>query len=193
MKRKILLLLIMITTLVACSPNAKMRKGNYSKLYSNNLIENGDFEIYQEKIGTTIPGWLLDMSPNEKVAIDTTRSFMGTNSLKISQPSNEVTLISEPFITNFRNIYGFKITAKSILKKVPIVLQFITFSDSGKMISKYKVTATIGTNWETQTFITDYLRPSSEMGRVFITVYPNESVILLDNISCHVIDTYEKK
>lgn len=193
MKTKILLLLIMIITLVACSPNLRMRTGKYSKVYSCDLIENGDFEIYKEKIGTTIPGWIFDMAPHEKVAIDTTRSFTGTSSLKISQPSKEITVISEPFITNFRNVYGFSITAKSILKKVPIVLQFITFSDSGKIISKYKSTTMIDTHWETYTFITDYLRPNSDLGRVFITVYPTDSVILLDNISCHVIDTYEKK
>lgn len=193
MNRKILVLLLATLILVACSSSVKMRTGTFSKEQSPNLIENGGFEIYQEEIGTSIPGWTFDISPNEKVEIDTMKSFTGSNSLKISKPSKEITMISESFTTNHRNVYGFNLAAMSTSQKVPVVMQFITFSNSGKIVSKYKTTAMVGANWETHTFTADYLKPNSQFGRLFITVYPSDSVILLDDISCQIIDTYQKK
>ncbi|MFA7056279.1 MAG: hypothetical protein WC155_01790 [Candidatus Cloacimonadales bacterium] len=192
MNKKTLALLFVIITLIACSPYAKLKKEDYTKALSPNLIKNGDFEIHQEKIGSTIPGWVFDISLNGKVAIDTTRSFTGKSSLRISQPIREIQLISEPFVTNFRNVYGVSITAKSVLKKVPVLLHFITFSETGKIISKYKTVIEIDTNWKTFKYVSDHLQQNSEFGRIFLTIPQTDSVILFDNISCNVIDAYQK-
>src|SRR5690554_2029364 len=89
MNRKIIVVLLATLILVACSSSVKMRTKTFSKEQSPNLIENGSFEIYQEEIGTSIPGWTFDMSPNEIVEIDTMKGFAGSNSLKFSQPSTE--------------------------------------------------------------------------------------------------------
>ena len=101
-------------------------------------------------------------------------------------------LISEPFVTNFRNVYGVSITAKSVLKKVPVLLHFITFSETGKFISKNKTVIEIDTNWKTFKYVSDHLQQNSEFGRIFLTIPQTDSVILFDNISCNVIDAYQK-
>lgn len=192
MNKKLLGLFFLTITLFACSPYSKLKKENYSKALSINLITNGDFEMYQEKIESTIPGWIFDKALNEKVTIDSTRSFTGKSSLKISQPTDEIQIVSDPFVTNYRNVYGISVTAKSVLKKVPVLLHFITFSETGKIVSKYKAVVEIDTSWKTFKYVSDYLPLNSEFGRIFITVPNSESVILLDNISCNVIDAYQK-
>ena len=193
MIKKALFLSVFGIILISCSSFVRLREENFTKTLSKNLIENGDFEIYQEQIGTAYPGWILDKNPTDRVAIDTLRSFSGQNSLKISQPSQEMQLVSKPFNTNHRNVYGLKISAKSILKKVPVTVHFLTFSENGKIVSKYYDNIVIDTKWQTYSLISDYLKVNSEFGRIFLTIPQNDSVILLDTIECFIIDSHQKK
>ncbi len=193
MTRKTILLLLFTLFLISCSRFIKLREENYSKTLSDNLIENGGFEIYQEHIDSSLSGWIIDKVTTDKVSIDTTRSFNGQNSLKVSQPSREMQLVTKPFNTSHRNVYGITISAKSVLRKVPIALHFLTFSEDGKIVSKYYINITVDTKWQTFNFVSDYLKPNSEFGRVFITIPKNNSVLLLDDISCHIIDSRQKK
>ncbi len=193
MMKKSLFLLFFAIILTSCSSFKKMRQENFSKTLSKNLIENGDFEINQEHVDNTLTGWLLDKDSFDKVSIDSTRSFTGSNSLKISQPSREMQLISHPFPTNHRNVYGITLAAKSVLKKIPIAVHFLTFSDNGKIISKYYTNITVDTKWQSFNFVSDHLKVNSEFGRVFITIPKNDSVLLLDDINCFIIDAHQKK
>lgn len=193
MTKKTLFFIFLAITLISCSRFMKLREENYSKLLSENLIENGDFEIYQDNIDNSFPGWILDKIATDKVSIDTTRSFNGHNSLKISQPGEEIQLVTKPFLTNHRNVYGISFSAKSVLRKIPIVVHFLTFSDNGKIISKYYSSITVDTKWQSYSLVSDYLMVNSEFGRVFFTIPQNNSVLLLDDISCHIIDAHQKK
>ncbi len=193
MIKKLLLLFIFGIVLISCTSFAKLREENFTKQLSDNLIENSGFEVYQEPLDSDYPGWIIDKLTTNKVSIDTTRSFTGKNSLKISQATSEMQLVSKPFVTHYRNVYGIKISAKSVLKKVPIAIHFLTFSENGKIISKYYRNITIDTKWSTYSLISDYLKVNSEFGRVFITIPENSSVLLIDDITCHIIDSYQKK
>lgn len=193
MTRKALLLLFLTIILISCSRFIKLREENYSKVLSTNLIENGDFEIYHEDITNSLPGWILDKVASDKVSIDTTRGFNGNNSLKISHPSREIELVTEPFLTNHRNVYGIQFSAKSVLRKIPVVIHFLTFGENGKIVSKYYSNITVDTKWQTFKLVSDYLKVNSEFGRVFITIPKNDSVLLLDDISCNIIDSHQKK
>lgn len=193
MTRKRIVLFILSIILFSCSRFVKLREENYTKELSVNLIENGSFETYQEMINNTFPGWIIDNENQSKVSIDSTRSFIGQNSLKISQPSREMQLVSKPFNTNHRNIYGVKLSAKSVLKKIPIVIHFLTFSENGKVISRYYKAVTVDTKWKTYSLVADFLKVDSEFGRVFITIPQNDSVLLIDNVDCRIIDAHQKK
>ncbi len=193
MIKKSLLLFSLVFMLLACSNFAKLREENFSKKLSENLVENGSFEIYQNPISTDYPGWVFDKLSTDKVDIDTTRSISGKNCLKISQPSKDMQLISKPFLINYRNVYGIKINAKSVLRKIPIAIHFLSFSDNGKIVSKYYENITVDTEWQAYSLFSDYLKVNSEFGRIFITIPANNSVLLLDDISCYVIDSYQKK
>lgn len=193
MIKKSIAFVILAVFLISCSRFIKFREENYTKVLSENLIDNGDFEIFQENIDKTIPGWLFDKVSTDKVAIDTTRSFSGNSCLKISTPSREIQLVTKPFNCNHRNVYGVRFSGKSILRKIPIVVHFLTFSENGKIVSKYYSNITIDTKWQTFSLVSDFLNVNSVFGRVFITIPKNDSVLLLDDISCHVIDSYQKK
>ncbi len=193
MTKKSIIILILSIILLSCSRFIKLREENFTKQLSENLIENGDFEIYQDNIDNSLPGWIFDKISTDKVSIDTTRSFVGNNCLKISQPSREMQLVTKPFHTNHRNVYGIRLSAKSVLRKIPIVIHFLTFSEDGKIVSKYYSNITVDTKWHTYTFVSDYLKVNSEFGRVFITIPENNSVLLLDDINCLIIDAYQKK
>lgn len=193
MIKKIIFVSVSVLFLFACSRFMKLREENFTKELSRNLIENGDFEFSQATINKEYPGWIFDKIADDKVSIDSTRSFTGSKSLKISQPSKEIQLVSKPFETHFRNVYGIRLSAKSVLREIPITIHFLTFSDTGKIISKYYRNIIVGKKWETYSLVSDYLRVNSEFGRVFITIPQNDSVLLIDNISCYIIDSYQKK
>ncbi len=193
MTKKSLVILVLSFMLFSCSRFVKLREENFSKRLSENLIENGDFETYQENINNTLPGWIIDKVSQDKVSIDTTRSFNGQNCLKITQPSRDIQVVTKPFSTNHRNIYGIRFSAKSVLRKLPIVVHFLTFSENGKIVSKYYRTITVDTKWQTYSLVADFLMINSEFGRVFITVPKSESVLLLDDVNCYIIDAHQKK
>jgi hypothetical protein len=179
--------------MTSCARFAKLREENFSKHLSSNLIENSSFEIYQDPLDADYPGWIIDKLSVNKVAIDSTRSFTGKNCLKISQATSEMQLVTKPFSTHYRNVYGIKFSAKSVLRKIPIAIHFLTFSENGKIVSKYYRNVTIDTNWQTYSLTSDYLKVNSEFGRVFITIPENNSVLLIDDVTCHIIDSYQKK
>jgi len=193
MKIKCLMIVAVFAVLLGCSDVSELYILDAIQESKPNYIMNGDFEKYEEVVDNSYPGWIFDKSKIDQVTIDTLRSMTGEMSLKILQPKQEMQIISDAFEVYHRNAYGIKLSAKSLLKKVPININFITFNESGKIMSKYTSTVIITTNWDTFYFKCDFLKSRSSYARVFLTIPKNDSVVLLDDISCMNIIKYQKK
>ncbi len=194
MRIKFYLLFVLLLLLLACANQSKLQIIDAIEDQKPNLIFNGSFETETEIVDSSYPGWIFDYDKVDQITTDSDRAKDGNYSLKFLYPKNDVLMVSDSFEVYHRNGYGIKLSGLSLNEDIPIEVKFITFNDSGEIVSKYVSNATVSKGkWSTFYFKAQYLKTSSKYARIFINIPKNNSVLFLDDVACYNIFKFLKK
>lgn len=179
---------ILLSLLFGCGVhNMRLSQREFRCPISQNFFTDGSFEIPQETVESYYQSWIFEKDEDDIVNIDSTRAVDGNNCLRIVQPKNEVFIFSDSFPVYYRNFYGFKFSAKSVLKPLSISVNFITYDKDNKIIDHYDTKVKLKNGWNDYSLVADFLTPNAAFGRLYFLIPKTKSVVLLDHIQGYIV------
>ncbi len=163
-----------------------------------NLVQNPDFEDIDIQNPDNPASWILVSNSNDKVepaGVDSTVSFSGKKSFKITNNSRDILLVSDAFKINFTGGFFVKCSMKSakpMLKAARV--HFWTYNDAGSRKNKFSKAFKTKADWKKATISAGFLSNSVTFARIAIYIpRDTDNTVWIDDVGCYQVYQFTKE
>jgi hypothetical protein len=188
--RKGLIVVLAAVVLASCIVHSSLIYFDKDTDGKPNLLDNPSFNAYSLDPGEALRGWSVHNDPQDpqpgKVAIDANAALTDGTSLRIDASDKAVMVLSDAFKVRRYGGYYVRISARSSQPEGPqLVLRYITFRSTGKILNRFKTKLKTTPDWKKATISAGYLRPGVSFGRVAILIPPfKDGSVWIDDAGC---------
>jgi hypothetical protein len=198
MKRLIIVLAGLCLLLGSCFMGSSLLFLESDSKDRPNLVLNSNFEFPDKRNPNNPAAWLLVSNSNdltEPVALDSTVSFSGKRSVRFTNNSRDMLLVSDAFKINFTGGFFIKCSIKSakpMLKAARV--HFWAYDDAGSRKDKFSKGIKAKTEWKKATISAGFLKNSVTFARIAIYIPRDpENTVWVDDIGCYQVYQFTKE
>ena len=192
---KLIILQVIVILLIGCGVGFVVDFREQNIDFEENMIVNSGFEKGNYYNDNLPENWFVLEKTNGRIFWDNEIALNGKKSLRIQNPDQKISILSDAFSINSQAVYLCKAYIKNAnVSTNPVIISFYAFDKNGKKVNKFSQKVYTHKKWTELKLTSGFLKSGAKYGRVKITIpHERKNTFWLDDVGCFYIHSFTKR